>query len=78
MGEGQVVELVAGKHEKEALRPNPEGPLYGKKKVVIYATCLVNHNKPSIGMGTQRLPLIRVSCQSGAQPQRSRGGGPVP
>ncbi len=31
-------------------RPNPAAPAFGKRKVALYATCFVNHNKPETGM----------------------------
>ena len=32
-------------------RVNDSAPAFGKRKAVIYATCLGNHNEPNIGMG---------------------------
>ena len=42
---------LLGKSSNSQDVPNPKGPSYGKRKVVIYSSCLVNYNKPDIGMG---------------------------
>ena len=65
-----VLEAVAGIHrdahlpkfhgktfalraKSDGLTPNPEAPAFGRK-AVLYATCFVNYNNPSIGDGRAR------------------------
>eukprot|EP00013_Stygamoeba_regulata_P004460 CAMPEP_0177637602 /NCGR_PEP_ID=MMETSP0447-20121125/5055_1 /TAXON_ID=0 /ORGANISM="Stygamoeba regulata, Strain BSH-02190019" /LENGTH=568 /DNA_ID=CAMNT_0019139533 /DNA_START=40 /DNA_END=1746 /DNA_ORIENTATION=+ len=40
-----------------ARTPNPQGQSYGKRKVVLFGTCLANFNKPDIGMAAASLLL---------------------
>lgn len=40
---------------KSLLPVNSEGPSFGKRKVLLYATCLINYNKPHIGLAASAL-----------------------
>jgi Fe-S oxidoreductase len=42
-------ETFVNKAKTVAVTPNPSAPASGKRKVVLFATCIVNYNKPDIG-----------------------------
>lgn len=39
--------------KRKPIAPNPAAPAYGKRKVALYATCFVNHNKPGTGLAAR-------------------------
>ena len=47
---------------QEALRPNPQGPAFGRRKVALYATCYVDYNQPDTAVAAARV-LSLQGCE---------------
>jgi glycerol-3-phosphate dehydrogenase subunit C len=46
---------------RDPMRPNPDGPAFGQKKVALYATCFVDYNAPDTAVAAARV-LAHQGC----------------
>jgi glycerol-3-phosphate dehydrogenase subunit C len=48
--------------QRDPMRPNPEGPAFGQRKVALYATCYVDYNAPDTAVAAAKV-LAHQGCE---------------